>query len=72
MILAGCLARGEADLLKVVKDNIEGLVARSGETDGTGWSGAGEDGRLEGRRKEGALRVYISDEVKGTNCRCGN
>lgn len=72
MIFAGCLVRGEAALLKVVKDNMEGLGTRSGETEGVGWSGAGEDGRLEGRRKAGALRVYISDEVKGTNSRCGN
>ena len=51
--------------LKLEKDSLDIGLARSGTGAATGSGrgavpGAGEVGRLVGRRKAGALRVYIS------------
>ena len=73
-MLAGCLVRGEGERLKDEKDNMEGFVARSremvvAEREG---AGAGDEGRLEGLKNEGVLRVYMPDEVTGESGLCGN
>lgn len=56
----GAFVTGEADRLNEEKESMEARVVRSGvwpSERGTG--GAGEEGRLAGRRKEGVLIAYI-------------